>query len=76
MNLVKNIKSIFAPTNIYAHCDIPCGIYDPIAAKIAAQTVLKMVMKMEDIDLSGGVSKVEQPNTVARFIRVKEDHAQ
>ena len=31
---------------------------------------------MEDIDLSGGVSKVEQPNTVARFIRVKEDHAQ
>ena len=22
----------------YAHCDIPCGIYDPIAAKIAAQT--------------------------------------
>jgi hypothetical protein len=20
----------------YAHCDIPCGIYDPIAAKIAA----------------------------------------
>ena len=76
MNLVKNIKSIFSPTNIYAHCDIPCGIYDPIAAKIAAQTVLKMVMKMEDIDLSGGVSRVEQPNTVARFIRVKEDHAQ
>jgi len=76
MNLIKNIKSIFSPTNIYAHCDIPCGIYDPIAAKIAAQTVLKMVMKMEDIDLSGGVSKVEQPNTVARFIRVKEDHAQ
>ncbi|MBI4305446.1 MAG: superoxide dismutase, Ni, partial [Chloroflexi bacterium] len=20
---------------VYAHCDIPCGIYDPIAAKIA-----------------------------------------
>ena len=39
MNLVKNIKSIFSPTNIYAHCDIPCGIYDPIAAKIAAQTL-------------------------------------
>ena len=27
-----------------AHCDIPCGIYDPIAAKIAAQTVQKMVL--------------------------------
>ena len=31
----------------YAHCDIPCGIYDPIAAKIAAQTVQKMVLRMQ-----------------------------
>ena len=30
-----------------AHCDIPCGIYDPILAKVAAQTVLKMVMRID-----------------------------
>ena len=35
-----------------AHCDIPCGIYDPIAAKIAAQTVLKMVVRIEAMDES------------------------
>ena len=61
---------------ISAHCDIPCGIYDPIAAKIAAQTVLKMAVRLEALDLSGGVSKVEQPNGIARLIRVKEDHAE
>ena len=76
MNLIKNIKSIFSPQNVYAHCDIPCGIYDPISAKIAAQTVLKMAMRMEAIDLSNGVTKVEQPNGIARLIRVKEDHSQ
>ena len=33
-------------TVVYAHCDIPCGIYDPTAAKIAADTVAKMVEKI------------------------------
>ena len=73
---MKFLTSILKPVRIYAHCDIPCGIYDPIAAKIAAQTVLKMVVKMEALDLSGGVTKVEQPNGIARLIRVKEDHAE
>ena len=73
---MKFLKSILKPVDIYAHCDIPCGIYDPISAKIAAQTVLKMAVRLEALDLSGGVTKVEQPNGVARLIRVKEDHAE
>ena len=60
----------------HAHCDIPCGIYDPISAKIAAQTVLKMSLRMEAVDLSGGVSEIAQPNSIARLIKVKEEHAQ
>ena len=73
---MKFLKSILKPADIYAHCDIPCGIYAPISAKIAAQTVLKMAVRLEALDLSGGVTKVEQPNGVARLIRVKEDHAE
>ena len=57
-------------------CIRDSGIYDPISAKIAAQTVLKMAVRLEALDLSGGVTKVEQPNGVARLIRVKEDHAE
>ena len=37
--------------DVQAHCDVPCGIYDPISAKIAAQTVLKMAVRLEAADL-------------------------
>ena len=35
----------------YAHCDIPCGIYDPHHAQLAAHTVIRMV------DLIGQLEK-------------------
>ena len=76
---MKFIKKVFNSLQIetaHAHCDIPCGIYDPISAKIAAQTVLKMAVRMEAIDLSGGVKEVAQPNGIARLINVKEEHSQ
>jgi nickel superoxide dismutase len=72
----QKIEKIFPSRSAFAHCDIPCGIYDPITAKIAAQTVLKMAVRMEAIDLSNGVTEVVQPNHVSRLIRVKEEHAQ
>ena len=63
-----------APVPVHAHCDIPCGIYDPHAATIAAQTVAKMVEKINDLgkapmDLSFG-------NSMTRFVHVKEEHAE
>ena len=55
-----------------AHCDIPCGIYDPISAKIAAQTVLKMVMKIQALGSGGDTAS---QNSLSRYITVKEEHA-
>ena len=57
-----------------AHCDIPCGIYDPIAAKIAAQTVQKMVLRMQALE--EGDDHVAFANTMARYIATKEEHAE
>ena len=57
-----------------AHCDIPCGIYDPIAAKIAAQTVLKMVMRIQSLDDPG--SSADALNSASRYVTVKEEHAE
>ena len=35
-----NIKNIFAPKQIaFAHCDLPCGVYDPVQAKIEALSI-------------------------------------
>ena len=37
---MSRITTWLAPTTTaHAHCDIPCGIYDPHEAEIAARTV-------------------------------------
>lgn len=54
---------------ILAHCDIPCGIYDPNAAQTAAQTVLKMVQKIKELP-------EEEMNNFVRMVMVKEQHAE
>ena len=63
----------------HAHCDIPCGIYDPIAAKIAAQTVQKMVMRIQALKYPEGGTHDEHTayrNSLGRYITVKEQHAE
>ncbi len=59
----------------YAHCDIPCGIYDPHAAQLAAHTVVRMDMLIADV-MKGGGSSVEDRNKLIRYVKVKEEHAE
>ena len=68
-----DLRSLIAPrVVVHAHCDIPCGIYDPTAAKVAADTVAKMV---EKITGSTGTDDASR-NTFIRSVHVKEEHAQ
>ncbi len=55
-----------------AHCDIPCGIYDPHALQVAAHTVIRMVQLLEG--LPDQLDKATL-NTATRHIVVKEEHA-
>ena len=57
-----------------AHCDIPCGIYDPVVAKIAAQTVQKMVLRMQALE--AGDDMAAYANTISRYVKTKEEHAE
>ena len=50
MGLRSMLRGLSLITDVNAHCDIPCGIYDPITAKIGAQTVLKMSVRIEALD--------------------------
>ena len=37
------IKGLLRPSQVAsAHCDGPCGVYDPASARIAAEAVLSM----------------------------------
>lgn len=38
---------------VYAHCDLPCGVYDPAQARIEAQSVLAIQEKYEGLDEVG-----------------------
>ena len=58
-----------------AHCDVPCGIYDPITAQIAALTVVRMMDLMADLEAKGAHDAAYH-NTMARYIAVKEEHAE
>ena len=58
----------------YAHCDIPCAIYDPHEAEIAAQTVEKMVSLLNELGADDG--SLAWRNSATRYITVKEQHAE
>lgn len=60
-----------------AHCDIPCGIYDPHQAQIGALTVIRMVdLIQEHTKEHDTMDHTEFINSMARYIAVKEEHAE
>jgi nickel superoxide dismutase len=62
------------PSHIaYAHCDGPCGVYDPAAARIAAEAVLSMEKKIAAL---GDGQDAATVNTRTRFIAIKEQQAE
>lgn len=80
---MKYFSKFLSVVDVQAHCDIPCGIYDPTPAKIAARTVQKMVMQMEELapphmppTVADVYAMKSFANSIARRIKVKEDHAE
>ena len=71
--LRERILAALAPRRtVHAHCDVPCGIYDPHGAELAAKTVSKMVALIHD---SQG-TELEARNKFVRCVKVKEEHAE
>ncbi len=63
----------------YAHCDIPCGIYDPHAAQMAAHTVIRMLQLLEKVDRAdpsagSGLGELQAEHDISRIVHVKEEH--
>ncbi len=59
-----------------AHCDIPCGIYDPHLAQIGALTVIRMIDLMTEMKQSHGADTPDYVNNMPRYVMVKEEHAE
>jgi len=61
-----------------AHCDGPCGVYDPASARIAAEAVLSMTRKLlalEVPDPSDKQAYVKYHNSFSRYVKIKEEQA-
>lgn len=81
MNLfLKFIFNFFPKKVAYAHCDIPCGIYDPHNAQVAAHTVIKMTTLINELKVSSKDPSFEERkriiSQVSRLTKIKEEHAE
>jgi len=63
-----------AAKTVSAHCDGPCGVYDPASARIAAEAVLSMTKKILALDPNDRSQATV--NSLTRFIKIKEEQAQ
>jgi nickel superoxide dismutase len=51
MRPLSRIRDLCAPSlEATAHCDLPCGVYDPAQARIEAESVKAMQQKYQDSD--------------------------
>ncbi len=76
--LLRLIDRVTPPESVSAHCDIPCGIYDPHMAQIAALTVVRMNQLIGNLEAPGGDKAAMDTygNSLSRYINTKEEHAE
>ena len=65
--LLSLADRISPPEAVSAHCDLPCGVYDPAQARIEAESVKAIIQKYEGND---------DPVFRTRAILIKEQRAE
>lgn len=68
MRILDLLIKLLPSKPVFAHCDIPCGIYDPYLAQMAAHTIIRMTKLIEE-------AKVDT-HKIARMTHVKEEHGE
>lgn len=62
------LARLFAPTvEAQAHCDLPCGVYDPAQARIEAESIKALIGKVADN---------ADPDFRVRAIQIKEERSE
>ena len=74
--LFEKLDQKFTFEEAHAHCDVPCGIYDPITAQLGALTVVRMLDLMAAKDAEAGEKGAAYHNSMTRYALVKEEHAE
>src|SRR4051794_6890850 len=65
---LRMFARLFAPTvEVSAHCDLPCGVYDPAQARIEAESIKAIIAKVADND---------DPDFRTRAVLIKEQRSE
>lgn len=67
IRLLSLADRLSPPPVVHAHCDLPCGVYDPAQARIEADSVKAIMEKFHDSD--DNVFKT-------RAVEIKEERAE
>ena len=76
--MLDKLLNAFSPTTAHAHCDGPCGVYDPSSARIAAEAAVSMTKKilaMEPPAAGDAAGMAAYLNTLGRYVAIKEEQA-
>ena len=75
---VSKLARAFPADEVDAHCDGPCGVYDPASARIAAEAALSMTKKILALEVpaaDNAAAYVAYHNTFTRYVKIKEEQA-
>ncbi|VUD40836.1 Superoxide dismutase [Ni] [Thalassocella blandensis] len=73
-SLLTKLDTYFNFSNVEAHCDIPCKIYDPMKAQLAALSVIRFLDLIEELNQQE--TSLAQQAQLIRLINEKEQHAE
>ena len=76
--LINSLLNKSSKLEVHAHCDGPCGVYDPASTRVAAEAVLAMTKKLIALTPPSSTDSADwaaYSNTFSRFVAVKEEQA-
>ena len=74
-SLLRRLDKKLSFATASAHCDIPCKIYDPIIAQVAALSVIRLADLLLELGDKESLSLSQQAQ-LSRLVREKEIHAE
>jgi nickel superoxide dismutase len=75
-HVLNSLDSLFGFEEASAHCDIPCGIYDPHQAQVAVLSVIRMIDLMNDLVKGDQKDTLTFHNSLTRYVMLKEESAE
>jgi len=75
VSIRSSIEALIRPTRVAsAHCDLPCGIYDPAQARIEAESVRAIQERYQNAENMKGATQTLEDYR-ARALSIKEQRA-